>query len=125
MTAEHAMSILSEYLRWESLGPGTKWCPLFRCQDHPPIAMAMSMVDSRPIASAQKSTRRSVRPLVFSCVVAVVFLAAVVAMSIRDGAGGAFMTALLAVVLVATAFGVWGTTMAVRETEELGSHAED
>jgi hypothetical protein len=85
----------------------------------------MSMVDSRPIASAPKSARRNARPLVLGCVVALVFVAAVIAMTIRDGAGGAVMTALLAVVLVATAFGVWGTAMAVRETEELGSHTED
>jgi hypothetical protein len=85
----------------------------------------MSMVDSRPIASASKSARRNVRPLVFACIVALVFIAAVIAMSIRDGVGGAFMTALLAVVVVATAFGVWGTVMAVRETEDLGPHTDD
>ena len=44
-----------------------------------------------------------------------VFVAAVVAMSVKDGASGAVMTALLAVVVAAMAVGVWGTAMAVRD----------
>ncbi len=87
--------------------------------------MAMSMVDSRPIASESKSARRNVRPFVYGCVFLLVFIAAVIAMSMRDGASGAFMTALLAVVVAALAVGVWGTAMAVRETQDLGAHSDD
>jgi uncharacterized membrane protein YhaH (DUF805 family) len=87
--------------------------------------MAMSMVDSRPIASEPKSGRRSVRPFVYGCVFLLVFIATVVAMSMKDGASGAFMTALLAVVVAAMAVGVWGTAMAVRETHDLGPHTDD
>ena len=54
-----------------------------------------------------------------------VFVAAVIAMALRDGAGGAALTALVYVATAATAFGVWGTAMAVRETQELGSPTED
>ena len=83
------------------------------------------MVDSGPIAPATKNARRNVKRFVVGCVILLVFIGCVIAMSMRDGAGGAFLTALLAVVLAATAFGVWGTAMAVRETDELGPHADD
>lgn len=85
----------------------------------------MSMVDTRPIASESKTARRNIRPFVYGCGILLVFIAAVIIMSMRDGASGAFMTAFLAVVAAATAIGVWGTAMAVKETQDLGSHTDD
>jgi len=85
----------------------------------------MSMVDSRPIASESKSARRNVRPFVYGCAILLAFIAAVIGMSMRDVAAGAFLAALLAVVVAATAVGVWGTAMAVRETQDLGARSDD
>lgn len=83
------------------------------------------MLDSRPVASPSKSARRTVRPFAYGCMILAVFIAAVTVMSMKDGASGALLTALVAVALAATAVGVWGTAMAVRETHDVGSDTED
>jgi uncharacterized membrane protein YqjE len=83
------------------------------------------MVDSRPIASESKGEVRRIKPRVYGYALAVVFVAAVVTMAVKDGASGAAVTTLLAFALLATAVGVWGTAMAVKETEHLGSRTDD
>jgi len=85
----------------------------------------MSMVDSRSVASTPERQRRNIRPIVYSCVVLSVFAGTVITMAFEDGASGAVMTAFLAVAVAVTAVGVWGTAMAVKETENLDSGAED
>jgi hypothetical protein len=85
----------------------------------------MSMVDSRHIASAPKDERRKIRPLVYGSVILLVFVGAVIMMTMKDGASGAVETALLAFAIAATALGVWGTAMAVKETDELRARPED
>ena len=77
------------------------------------------------MASAPEPARRIVRPRVVAYAVATVFVATVVAMAFEDGAGGVVVTVLIALALAGTALGVWGTTMAVRETENLGSRTGD
>ncbi len=54
-----------------------------------------------------------------------VIVAAVVTMALKDGASGAVVTGLLALAVIGTAVGVWGTAMAVKETENFGSSTED
>ncbi|HVA04402.1 MAG TPA: hypothetical protein VMU64_11740 [Acidimicrobiales bacterium] len=83
------------------------------------------MVDSRHVASAEKSERRNIRPLVYGSVILLAVVAAVITMTMKDGASGAVETALLALAIAATAFGVWGTAMAVKETDELSARPED
>jgi hypothetical protein len=85
----------------------------------------MSMVDSRPIASAPPRRRRSIRPLFYAGVILVVFVVSVITMALKDGASGAVVTTLLSFAITGTAVGVWGTAMAVRETENFGSPTED
>ena len=83
------------------------------------------MVDSRPIASAPEPARRTVRPRVYVYAVVMLFVAAVVAMDFEHGTGGVVVTVLIALAVAGTALGVWGTAMAVRETENLGSPKGD
>jgi len=66
-----------------------------------------------------------VTPLFWMSVVVAVFVLAVIMMAIRDGASGAVLTALACVVITGIAFGLWGTAMAVKETDELGSRSGD
>jgi hypothetical protein len=54
-----------------------------------------------------------------------VFVVAVTTMGLRDGPSGAMVTALLSLAVAATAVGVWGTAMAVKETDDLRSRSED
>jgi hypothetical protein len=83
------------------------------------------MVESRPIASAPQRERRSIRPLFYACVILVVFVVSVITMALKDGASGAVVTTLISFAITGTAVGVWGTAMAVRETENFGSPTED
>jgi hypothetical protein len=62
---------------------------------------------------------------VYGSVILLVFVGAVITMTVKDGASGAVETALLAFAIAATAVGVWGTAMAVKETEELRARPED
>ncbi len=77
------------------------------------------------MGSVRQGGRRRVKPVLWASVALAVFVVAVIAMAFRDGAGGAALTALVYVATAGTAFGVWGTAMAVRETQELGSPTED
>lgn len=79
----------------------------------------MSMVDARHVEAAPERERRNVRPLVLGSVITFVFVAALTTMTMRDGASGAVETALVGFAVAATAVGVWGTAMAVRETDDL------
>ncbi len=83
------------------------------------------MVDSRPIASESKGEVRRIKPRVYGCALLVIFVGAVATMAVKDGASGAAVTTLLAFALVTTAVGIWGTAMAVKETEHLGSPRDD
>jgi hypothetical protein len=85
----------------------------------------MSMVDSRSIGSAPEPARRIVKARLYAYAVVTVFVAAVIAMTLEDGIGGAIVTVLIALALAGTALGVWGTAMAVRETENLRSRIGD
>ena len=85
----------------------------------------MQTVESKPMSSGRDGERRKVKLLLCSCVVLAVFVMAVITMALKDGASGAGVTALVCVLVAAIAVGLWGTALAVRETEELGSHAED
>ena len=89
------------------------------------IAIPMSMVDSRPVASTPERERRSIRPLFYASVILAVFVVSVITMALKDGASGAVVTTLLSFAITGTAVGVWGTAMAVRETENFGSPTED
>jgi hypothetical protein len=85
----------------------------------------MSTVDSKPMSSVREGGRRNAKPFVVASVVVAVFVLAVITMALRDGAGGAALTVLGAVVIAATALGLWGTAMAVRETDRIGSRSEE
>jgi undecaprenyl pyrophosphate phosphatase UppP len=89
------------------------------------MPMTMATVDSKPMGSLREDGRRNVKSRLWVSVALAVFVAAVIAMALRDGAGGAALTALVYVAAVAIAFGLWGTAMAVRESQELGSPTED
>ncbi len=77
------------------------------------------------MSSAGDAERRKGKLLLCSCVVLAVFVMAVITMALKDGASGAGLTALVCVVVAAIAVGLWGTAMAVRESEELGARPED
>ncbi|HLN42566.1 MAG TPA: hypothetical protein VK215_08930 [Acidimicrobiales bacterium] len=77
------------------------------------------------MSTARQGERHSVTPLFWMSVVVAVFVLAVIMMAIRDGASGAVLTALACVVITGIAFGLWGTAMAVKETDELGSRSGD
>jgi FtsH-binding integral membrane protein len=85
----------------------------------------MSMVDSRRLASAPERQRRNIRPRVYAWVTVSVFVAAVVTMAVKEGASGAVVTILLAFAMAGTALGVWGTAMAVKETQNFGRRSDD
>ncbi|MGD0381043.1 MAG: hypothetical protein ABSC30_13770 [Acidimicrobiales bacterium] len=75
--------------------------------------------------SAGEDEGRTVRPAVYAFVILAVFVVAVTTMGLRDGPSGAMVTALLSLAVAATAVGVWGTAMAVKETDDLRSRSED
>jgi len=87
--------------------------------------ITMPTLDSKPMSTARQGERHSLTPLLWMSVVVAVFVLAGSTMGIRDGAGGAVLTALACVVLAGIAFGLWGTAMAVKETDELGSRSGD
>ena len=89
------------------------------------IPNSMSTVDSKPMSSVRERERRNIKPLLWTSIIVVVFVLAVITMALRDGAGGAALTVLVCVVVAGTAVGLWGTAMAVRETEKFGSRPED
>lgn len=89
------------------------------------IPVSMQTVESQPKSAGRDGERRKVKVLLSSCVILAVFVMAVITMALEDGAGGAGLTALVCVVVAAIAVGLWGTALAVRETEELGSRPED
>jgi hypothetical protein len=81
--------------------------------------------ESRRLDSAGEDEGRTVRPAVYAFVILAVFVVAVTTMGLRDGPSGAMVTALLSLAVAATAVGVWGTAMAVKETDDLRSRSED
>jgi hypothetical protein len=85
----------------------------------------MSIVETRTVASGREPVRRILRPRVYAGTIASVFVGLVITMALKDGASGAAVTVLIALAVAATAVGVWGTAMAVRETENLGTPTED
>ncbi len=86
---------------------------------------AMAAMDSRRISSAPRDQSRLSRPFVYTGVILAAFVVAVVMTGVEDGPSAAAVTALLALALAGTVVGVWGTAMAVRETEELGAQPDD
>ena len=85
----------------------------------------MSTVDSKRIGSVREGERPTNKRLVYAFVTLSVFVLAVIAMGLEDGPSGAAVTALLAFAIAATAVGLWGTAMAVRETDQMGSRSDD
>jgi undecaprenyl pyrophosphate phosphatase UppP len=89
----------------------------------------MWTVDSRPIGSERErkseSGRHNVKALFCTLVVIAVFVVAVITMALRDGTNAAVMTALLVVAVAGIAVGLWGTAMAVKETEEFRSPPDE
>ena len=85
----------------------------------------MAAMDSRQITSGPQDESRLSRPLVYAGAILAVFVVAVIMTGLEDGPSAAAVTALLALALAGTVVGVWGTAMAVRETEELGTQPED
>ena len=85
--------------------------------------MSMSMVDSRPVASASERQRRNVRLLAYVAGILAVLVAAVTVMAIKDGASGALLTVVCVVAIAGTVLGIWGTSMAVKETQDFGSRS--
>ena len=59
-------------------------------------------------------------PLVCAAAVLSVFVATVVVLAVKAGASVAMLTTIFVIVMAATACGLWGTAMAVRETHHHG-----
>jgi len=57
-----------------------------------------------------------VRPLAYAAVVLALFVTTVLILAAKAGTSAAMLTVLFTVVLLATACGLWGTAMAVRDT---------
>ena len=85
----------------------------------------MSTIQSRPVDSAREDGRRAVRPAIYAVALLSVFVVAVTTMGLRDGPSGAAVTAFVSFAVAATAVGVWGTAMVVKETDDLRSRSED
>lgn len=85
----------------------------------------MAAMDSRRITSGRQGHSRLSRPLVCAGAILASFVVAVIMTGVEDGPSAAAVTALVALALAGTVVGVWGTAMAVRETEELGAQPED
>ena len=98
---------------------------LFSCRSAGPIAISMPSVDTKRAESAREDERQAVSPLVYAFVILVVFVLAVVRMWVEDGASTAVVTAVAVVAIAATAIGLCGTALAVKETDEFGSRPED
>ena len=58
------------------------------------------------------------RPLFYASAVLAVFLTAVIVLAVKAGTSAAMLTTLFIIVLAATACGLWGTAMAVRDTDD-------
>jgi hypothetical protein len=86
---------------------------------------AMPSVDAKQVASAREDERQGVSPLVYAFVILSVFVLAVIRMWVEDGASTAVVTAVVVVAFAATAIGLCGTALAVKETDALGSRPED
>jgi hypothetical protein len=61
----------------------------------------------------------------YASVLMAVFVIAVTTMAVKDGMSAAVTTALLFVACAGITVGLWGTAMAVMETEELPSRRGD
>jgi hypothetical protein len=85
----------------------------------------MPGVEVKRVESAREDERQAIRPLIYAFVILSVFVLAVIRMWLEDGASTAVVTAVAVVAIAATAIGLCGTAMAVRETDELGSRSED
>jgi hypothetical protein len=88
-------------------------------------ATSMPGVDVKRIESAREDERQPISPLVYAFVILSVFVLAVIRMWVEDGASTAVVTAVAVVAIAATAVGLCGTALAVRETDEFGSPTED
>jgi len=80
----------------------------------------------RRFGSERDGTRppRTVRSKPYVVMILVLIALAVIMMGVKDGTYAAVMTAFLGVATTATAVGVWGTALAVKDTE-LGSRPDD
>ncbi len=85
----------------------------------------MAAMNLRRIASGPQGQSRISRPLLYAGAILSVFVVAVTMMGLEDGPSGAAVTALVALALAGTVVGVWGTAMAVRETEDFTTQPED
>jgi len=57
------------------------------------------------------------RPLLYAAVMLVVFVATVIVLAVQAGTDTAMLTTLFAIVIAGTACGLWGTAMAIRDTQ--------
>jgi hypothetical protein len=88
-------------------------------------ALSMPGVDIKRIESAREDERQPISPLVYAFVILSVFVLAVIRMWVEDGASTAVVTAVAVIAIAATAIGLCGTAMAVRDTDEFTSRSED
>ncbi|HUI03309.1 MAG TPA: hypothetical protein VLZ77_07190 [Acidimicrobiales bacterium] len=63
-------------------------------------------------------------PLVCAAAVLAVFVVTVTVLAVKAGANAAMLATIFIVVMAATACGLWGTAMAVRETHPHGQITE-
>jgi len=64
-------------------------------------------------------------PLLCAAGVLTVFVVTVIVLAVKAGASVAMLTSIFVIVMAATACGLWGTAMAVRETHHHGHALSD
>jgi len=68
-------------------------------------------------AEAPASRRAGARPLVYALVTAAAFIATVVVLALQAGTGTAMLTTVFVAVGALVVCGLWGTALAVRDSE--------
>ncbi len=75
----------------------------------------MERFGSQSGAGTVGGQRRAV-PLLYGLVMLAVFVVTVTVIAVKAGSSSAIVTAVVTVAVAGTAFGLWGASMAVRET---------
>jgi uncharacterized membrane protein YdcZ (DUF606 family) len=76
----------------------------------------MTHTDRREDVTVHDGPGRA-RPLVYAGVLLAVFVTTVIVLAVQAGTDAAMLTTLFAIVIAGTACGLWGTAMAVRDTD--------
>ena len=114
--------------RSQEHAPGPPWPRCARPLQPPPQGADDLDVDRRtddrpPVDDPEAGTRRT--PLVCAAAVLTVFVLTVIVLAVKAGASVAMLTTIFVIVMAATACGLWGTAMAVRETHHHGHALTD